>query len=278
MNYRRPRTTRQSGAHSRSRFDVAIRQRQAARPSRAGWLSGVPRGLRILVAMVVVLGAAAVYGVNWYTGSAWRVHAISVRNNRSVPIDRILAASALQGEHTQMVDLDAVAQRINDLPGIEGARVACKWSGECDIAVREATPVAVWQTSTGKVWVDGERRVQQLAPLGAADATAVAPISVQVEAGELPSIETPLDERLARALTELQTDQPTVQQYFYTPEYGLMFNTTHGWRVRLGVSDYEGAMADKLATLKELEALLLTRGTAVRVLDVRFPETPYYLK
>jgi|GEM_PF-1317063 len=274
MNYRRPRTPRQS----RTRFDVAIRQRRATQASRAGLLSGVPGWLRTLVVVLIVLGGAAFVGVNWFMGSAWRVHAIAVRYNSSVPIDRILAASGLQGEHTQMVDLDAAAQRINDLPGIEGVRMMCAWSGECDIAIREAAPIAVWQTSERKVWVDGERKVQQLAPSGAAQAGARAPIAVQVEAGELPSIETPLDARLMRALTELQTVQPAVKQYFYTPEYGLMFNTAHGWRVRLGVSDYDGAMTDKLATLTKLEALLLTRGTAVRVVDVRFPQTPYYLQ
>jgi cell division septal protein FtsQ len=258
--------------YNRTRFDVAIRQRQAAH---AGVLR-ISSRVRALVVAVALLGAAVLAGVMWFTGEAWRVQTISVRNNTTVPIDRIVAASGLQGEHTQWADLNAAAQRIDDLPGVEAVRIICEWHGACEIAIKETQPVSVWHHGTHKVWVDDEDKVQQV--LGAAGAGINAPLQIRVESGALPSTEKPLDVWLVRALNELQVLQPDVRQYIYSESYGFMFTNARGWRVRLGISEYNGAMRDKLELMRKLEAMLVAQQVNVRVLDVRFPQAPFYVR
>jgi cell division septal protein FtsQ len=266
MNYppRRPRKT-----NSNTRFDVALRQRRATTVNGPRLSSR----LRFVLAFVVVLAGASAAGLSWFWSDAWRVSAITVRNSTSVPMDRVMAASGIQGEHTQFVDLAAAAQRINELPGIEAAKIACSWDGACEIAIKETSAIAVWQSGAGQVWVDGERKVQQLADKAPAQSALV----VRVESGSLPSTEKLMDARVARALTELSSVQPDVKQYVYSPEFGLSF-TRFGHTVRLGVSEYAGAMRDKLDALSKLETWLTAKNIQARVLDVRFPEASFYMK
>jgi cell division septal protein FtsQ len=229
--------------------------------------------LRNVLAAVVVLVGGTIAGLSWFWGDAWRVNAISVRNNTSVPVDRVIAASGIHGEHTQFVDLAAAAERIDELPGIEAAKITCTWRGACEIAIKETSAIAVWQSEAGQVWVDGERKVQLVADKAPARDALV----VWVESGGLPSTEKLMDAQVMRALTELSALQPDVKRYVYSSEFGFTF-TRFGYTARVGISEYVGAMRDKLDALSNLEKWLTAQNIQARVLDVRFPEASFYLK
>jgi cell division septal protein FtsQ len=264
MRYRPHRDRR-----SKTRFDVALAQRAQRR---------APRVSRARVGVVVaVFGLAlAALGLRWYTGDDWRVNDIQVSNNTGIPVEAIIGASGLQGEHFQFADLDRAAAAIDDLPGVEAAQVTCtwEWRASCTVVIQPARAMALWESARGKVWNDFEGKVQQATET---DAVA-AKLTVYVEQGEPPTPNERLDPRMLRALNELLTVQPGVIRYAYSSEYGLMWVNEDNWRIRLGVAEYDGAMSDKLKLARALGHQLAAEQVEVRILDVRFLEAPYYIK
>jgi hypothetical protein len=58
----------------------------------------------------------------------------------------------------------------------------------------------------------------------------------------------------------------------------LIWKVNDEMQVRLGVAGYDGAMSDKLKLVRALRQQLAAQDVRVSVLDVRFPEAPYYIK
>jgi cell division septal protein FtsQ len=227
--------------------------------------------------------ALAVLLVAWFMGDDFRIQAVQVQNNHGVPVSQIVGASGLVGEHAMLTDLDAAARRVDDLPGVDAVRVTCVWPANCVILVQASQALAIWQIAvraeahgaangSAKVWVDRQGKVQRA--LGDIPAQ----LTVNVEDGELPVIGVSLDARLLRGLSELQALLPQVTRYSYSGQYGLMFTDQRGWRVRLGVSEREGAMSQKLQVMRQLSAQLVAKRITPKVLDVRFVTAPYYVK
>ncbi|BCX05188.1 MAG: hypothetical protein KatS3mg053_3126 [Candidatus Roseilinea sp.] len=264
MHYRPQRDRRPA---SKTRFDVALAQRaqrRSARRSRVRWW------MMIAAASFVV---AALLGMRWYSGESWRIQDIAVQNNVGVPVEAIVGASGLQGEHFHFADLDAAAKAVDDLPGVEAAMVTCRWEWRttCVIVVQPARPMALWQSQSGNVWNDFEGRVQ------VARENMPAKLFIRVEDGALPPLGSRLDPRLLRALNELIAAQPDVTRYSYSPQFGLMWINDRKWRIRLGDAPYDGAMSDKLRLARALQKQLMDKGIEAKVLDVRFVEAPYYI-
>ncbi|MCS7056232.1 MAG: hypothetical protein NZM18_08710 [Thermoflexales bacterium] len=250
----------------KTRFDVALAQRAGRHPAhwvRARWSA---------LATVICL-AAAVLGAQWYGGEHWRIGEVTVQNNGGVPVEAIIGASGLQGEHFHFADLDAAAKAVDDLPGVEAALIKCRWEwrAACTITIQPARPMALWQSRSGNVWNDFEGRVQ----IGQENMPAQ--LFIRVEDGALPTPGSRLDPRLLRALNELIAVQPNVTRYSYSSQFGLMWMNDRKWRVRLGDAPYDGAMSDKLRLAQALQKQLVDIGIEARILDVRFLEAPYYV-
>lgn len=265
-----PQQYRRKQRKSRTRFDVAMTQRaQRRQPVRLPRVSGV-----LLMAVLVVVGIAAIGA--WFFGGDWRVTAdkIEVQNNGGVPVEAIIGASGITGEHFQFVDLQAAAKRVDDLPGVEAAQINCHWmwKTDCAILVQPARAMVLWETAGGNLWNDYEGKVQR-----AADAVP-AKVRVLVEDGDPPVAGQPLDGRMLRALNELIATQPDVTRYTYSKAHGLSWTSADGVKVRLGWAEYDGAMSEKLALAKAIEQQLNAQETKVKVLDVRFVQAPYYIK
>ncbi len=242
----------------RTRFEAALPSR--ARRSRLG------RRSLALVLLLAGLGIA----LHWYSGPDWQIGDIAVQGNEGIPVEAIIAASNLQGEHFHFADLDAAARAVDALPGVDAATVVCRWEwrAACTIAVRPAQPLALWQSQHGNVWNDEAGHVQ------VAREGLPARLIIQVEEGRPPRPGAQLDPRLLRALRELAALQPDITHYSYSPRFGLMWATPQRWRIRLGDAPYDGAMREKLHLARALQAQLA--GRRIRSLDVRFPEAPYY--
>jgi len=99
-----------------------------------------------------------------------------------------------------------------------------------------------------------------------------------VEDGTPPALDKPIDSQLLRAVNELIALQPDVTRYVYSSEYGLIWKASDKLQIRLGVASYDGAMSDKLKLVRALRQQLIAQDVNVSVLDVRFPEAPYYIK
>lgn len=253
---------------SKTRFDVAMAQR-ANRQSTAR----LPRVSGGLVALVLVVVMAAGGGA-WFLGDTWRINQIDVQNNTGVPVEAILAASELQGEHYLFIDLDKAAKQIDDLPGVEAARVTCQWQfkAACSVLIQPARAMALWESGYGNVWNDYEGKVQQ------ATAGMTPPVRILVEDGTPPALDKPINPQLLRAVNELIALQPDVTRYTYSQRYGLIWKAGDKLQIRLGVAGYDGAMSDKLKLVRALRQQLAAQKENVSVLDVRFPEAPYYIK
>jgi cell division septal protein FtsQ len=252
---------------SKTRFDVAMAQR-AQRPA-----ARLPRVNGWLIAGVLAAALVVAGGV-WFTGDAWRIGQIDVQNNTGVPVEAVIAASELQGEHYFFIDLDKAARQIDDLPGVEAARVTCQWNmkAACAVLIQPARAMALWESGYGNVWNDYEGRVQQ-----ATDGMTTQ-MRILVEDGMPPALDKPINAQLLRAVNELIALQPEVTRYVYSSEYGLIWKVSDDLQVRLGVAGYDGAMSDKLKLVRALRQQLAAQDVNVKVLDVRFPEAPYYIR
>jgi cell division septal protein FtsQ len=265
----RYRPKRSSG--SRTRFDVASAQRATRLHNQHTELPRVRKGLLV----TLLFGVMVVLVVAWIMGDDFRIHDIQVENNQGVPVAQIIGASGLTGEHVLFADLNAAAKRVDDLPGVDAVRITCTWQGNCVILIQASQALAVWQgsvDSANKVWVDRQGKVQRA--LGDVPAK----LNIRVEEGDIPAIGAPLDTNLLRALNELVALQPQMTRYSYSSQFGLMFTDAHGWKVRLGVAEHDGAMTEKLDIVKQLSEQLVAKKTAPHVIDVRFINAPYYVK
>lgn len=263
------------GQKSRSRFDVATNSLQAGSTSRSSSGDGAglsfPKGMLIGVLVVALL---AVFTV-WFLGDDFRVRDIIVLNNQGVPVQQIVGASGLVGEHILFVDLNTAAKRIETLPGVNAAQISCAWKAGCEILVQPSIGIAMWQSATdsaSRMWSDEQGRVQK------ALADTPVKLNITVEDGSIPALGAPVTEKVARAIKELLASQPKVLRYSYTSQYGLMFTDSHGWKVRLGVAEQDGAMRDKLILMKQIGDQLAARKITPKVIDVRFAEAPFYEK
>jgi cell division septal protein FtsQ len=260
---------------SRTRFDLTAQGVQTKRSSGLNEESGeFPRVSKTIVIVVLIM-AMVLFGYMWFMGDDFRIHDIKVQNNQGVPVAQIIGASGLSGEHILFTDLNAAASRVNGLPGIDASRVTCTWHVGCIILVQTSPAIALWQKvddSSTKVWSDRQGKVQR------AVGDVPSKLIIRVEDGDLPTMGAPLDTNLARALNELLELQPKLTRYSYSNQYGLMYTDSHGWKIRLGVADHDGAMREKLDIVKMLSDQLAAKNITPRLVDVRFVNAPYYQK
>ena len=249
---------------------TSVRQSPVARSAK---MQLQPAHKIILLAMLLM--GLVVIVLAWFFGDDFRISNIQVQNNQAIPAAQIIANSELLGEHVLFADLEAAVKRVGELSGIEAARLTCAWHSGCVILVQTAPVLAVWQSAidvNARVWNDRMGQVQQ-----AAD-NVLSKLVIRVEDGKVPSPETKLDDRVLRALQEMIALQPTTTRYTYSGQYGLILVDPRGYKVRLGVAEYDGAMRDKLDILRQLSDQLEAKNIKPRVLDVRYVNAPFYVK
>ena len=231
---------------------------------RLRWL----RGAAVLLVVLVVAGGL------WLTlDDRFYIYRADVLGANRVSRESVFAASELPGLHVLWVDPAEIESRIlSALPSLKSAQVACRLPAKCTITVVERQPKVVWeeagdQRSEKRVWwIDAD------GVLFPAQGAFTEGWEVQ---GPLPRDESDeLDERVRIALIELLVAEASVSElFYYTPGRGLAYMDARGRRIVLG----EGpGMAERLQVLQWLMDDLEARGLTPRVVDVRFPEAPYY--
>lgn len=232
------------------------------------------RGAVVRRALALAIGVGGLWlFVQWFTGDAWRIRTVHVRNNGGVPMEAIIAASGLYNQHFLLHDAQRAAAAIESLNGVESARVTCGWDGQarCEVHITPSQPLALWEGQRLRVWNDVDGYVQ------VAEGEVNAPVRLQADDAAIPAPGTQLPPALLRALQELVEVQPEVGTYEYSAQFGIIWVPDGVQRVRLGVAEYEGAMRDKLRMARKMLQHVRARGMRPLVIDVRFPQAPYYI-
>jgi cell division septal protein FtsQ len=257
-------------AKPRNRFDVGKTYAKNLRDGPRISLPPVNRAVVMAVLVCILLAALTI----WFLGDEFHIKDVQVQNNQGVPAAQIIATSGLLGEHWWFADLNAAAKRVGELPGVQSSRITCVWQSGCVVLIQPAPALADWQNVDGspEVWVDQEGKVQRA--LNDVPAT----LAIRQEDGESPALGTPLDDKVLRALKELVALQPGVTRYTYSAQYGLVFTDSRGWKVRLGVANYDGEISRKLQVLRQISDQLAAKNQTARVFDVRYVDAPFYVK
>jgi cell division septal protein FtsQ len=258
-------------ANRRNRYDVTSAYGKTMRDGPRLELPHLNRAITVAILLCIVFGALVI----WFTSDDFHIHDVQVQNNQGVPAAQIIATSGLVGEHWFLVDLNAAAERVGELPGVQSAHITCTAQSGCVILIQPAPALAMWQNGTdnaSQVWVDQKGKVQR------ALNNVPAKLTIVQEDGDLPVLGTPLDDTVLRALKELVALQPSVTRYNYSTQYGLVYTDKRGWQVRLGVAESDGEMKQKLEVLKQISDQLVAKHQTPSVLDVRFANAPFYVQ
>jgi cell division septal protein FtsQ len=246
-------------------LDVAEVARGGLLHTGAAARSEVRRSGRRFVPLLLVL---VLVGAPWLVLSdGFYVYEAETMGAQRLTSEEVLAASGLVGRHVLTVRPDAIeASLLGALPTLKSARVSCRITGRCRIAVEERQPIAVWEEDGAAYWVDEEGLTFPF------DGTWSALLHVS---GPMPRGEDGrLDGEIRSALTELASaglQGDTVVRY--TLQHGLVLADSQGRMVVLGTG---GGMAGKLEIVERLMAQLAERGLEPRFVDVRFPSAPYF--
>ena len=179
--------------------------------------------------MLLLLLAIVLVGVPWLVLSeGFYVYEAETIGAHRLSSEDVLLASGLVGHHVLTVGPDAVeASILSALPTLKRARVSCRITGRCTIAVEERQPIAVWEEDGASYWIDEEGLVFPFEGMWS---------SLLLVTGPLPRQEDGrLGETIRAALMELAAaglKSDTVVRY--RPGQGLALADSQGRMVVLG--------------------------------------------
>jgi hypothetical protein len=256
------------------------------------------RGLWLLLALAVAGGGLAL----WLTMDArFYIYSAQISGNRRLSQEAIFETSGLRGLHILWARSATIESRILEaFPSLASVNASCQLPSACTISVVERRPRVIWDEGTAALgetwWIDEEGNIfsdvtsipgsdDAVSTTADADGRSTDLASTQgwedvserwVVTGPLPRDKHgQLDEEVRVALAEIwESGKELPSEFRYTPEQGLSFIDEHGWQIVLG----KGAgVARRLQVLTRLVAHLEARGVTPRFVDVRFPESPYYV-
>ena len=274
MRAQRPRR-----ANSRNRFDVATAYGGSRRDYSPPLISG--RAKAEIVVLLALVGGLF-FGTRFLLSERFAIREMNVLGNGGVSVGQIQQAAGLVGQHVLLInvsptELQDAADRVRRVPGVDKAQIGCivDPQAECTVIIQPAPPLAIFKSSTGLMWMDREGRVQRAYE----DMNAALMLRVEDPSSQ-PGFGTQLPRFVVRAMEEmaLQADLAG-SEMTYSKEYGLTLITPQrNQRVRLGIAERDGIMAEKLALSQKLRSSLASLGKYPRIIDVRFLEAPFYVE
>ena len=132
--------------------------RNRARSPRRKWTIALPdAALRraVSVVMVIAFGVAAVWILATVLDRPIRAVTLSGDFERVSPLKVEAALGDLEGVGFLSADLDALRERVAELPWVDEVRVQRRWPGELRIVISEQVPAARWR-GAGLLNVRGE--------------------------------------------------------------------------------------------------------------------------
>lgn len=229
---------------------------------------GADRSRSLVRLVSAFLLIASIWLVYWFiSNDAFYVQSIQVTGNDRLAEAELLAMSGLQGVNIFWVDTRVVEQAFEALPDVASVRVTCSLPADCGVQLVERKPFLVWRQGNAEAWI-GEDGGVLPARGDLRDATVLdATGSTALRPGDQ------VDPELVAAVAELKRLIPELRLYEYTENNGLSFQSSYGWKVQLGAGP---EIESKLKVLDVLTKHLIDQGIAPALVDVRFPEAPYY--
>jgi cell division septal protein FtsQ len=202
----------------------------------------------------------------FFVSNRFYVNQITVEGNQRVSSEAIAAASGVYGYSIFWVNPRQVAQSMpQSLPPIRQARVRHGLPNVVHLVVEEQGKQIMWLVGDRRYWVDDEGNMH--VAQGGDDPH----LMVQ---DTRPGVREQVDVEAVMAARQLTRLLPELKVVEYAPSTGLRFTHTRGWTVYLG----KGAdMAPRIQALRTIERRFADEGEELpSVVDVRFPENPYY--
>lgn len=200
---------------------------------------------------------------------AFFVYEANIQGHRLLPAETIYAASKIDEHSIFWLSPREIAEGVEALPYVKNAIAHCQVPHRVVIEVRERVPRLVWRVGTQEFWVDDEGVV--LTPL---EGQGPSLLLIDDEGRAADGRDPP---RLKAALVEgilLVADSlPEISQFRYDRQWGLFFQSPHGWQVALG---YGEELPYKVQVLLRLEENLLATGQHPQLIDLRFSEGMHY--
>lgn len=226
---------------------------------------------------------------------------IPVEGVASIPPSEIVKESGLGGAHIFGIEPSAAADRIANIPGVISATVTLEWPNQAHIGITEDTPVAIWEQSGERYWVNAQGELVparidvpgllHIRAEGAGAAAVLTPVSLG-ETGAGASEDDGADEAgtegdgaeaqervlfvpddVLRGALQLRELRPNIDLLYYDPSGGISYQDGRGWRAYFGAGT---DMEQKLVLYERLVEQLLERDIQPAYISVRDQETPFY--
>ncbi len=217
----------------------------------------------------LLLAASAGLMIWFFTDMRFYVFEADVQGTALIDPAQVYGASDLDGYSVFYVDRGAVADRIRSgVAGFEQVHVECELPNLLLIRIEEGNGRFLWQTAGMSYVLDGVGRVLQ------PDDGSHGPLITVRDTDDL-SVE-PSDKvdivalRTAEGLHRLL---PEVNTFLYSRDRGIGVQDARGWQIWFGDDQ---SLPKKVATMHSVLQRIARNGETVRLIDLRFVETPYY--
>jgi cell division septal protein FtsQ len=257
-----------------SRAPLIAHQRHRARHRR--WLRKLVRlaGLVAAVGLGLAMGTVLVsVGGAWLRATPWlQVAEVEVTGAQTVSAAAVRGAAAVApGANLLGLDVEAIVDRVEALPGVRSARVVRHLPRHVTVVIEEREPYALVNPAGGErlVWIDQEGR------LAAPDRRA-GPPSLPILSGVrrvVQATDQPTGDDLRTGLLLLRAVQRTggrvparVSEIDVASAQGPILYLEDGAEVRVGTEDWD----ERLARLDGVLAELDSRGERILAVDLRF--------
>lgn len=279
-----PKTARKRRRRNRRLVSVPISSVKSFILS-ARWIS--------LLILALCTGALTLIGMD----EGFFLKLVPVEGAASIPPDEVVSASGLGGAHIFAVEPQLAAQRVDDMPGVISATVALEWPNQAIIQISEESPVAVWEQSGQRYWVNdnGELVPARIDIPGLLHIIAEGP-APNPAAVEDTAIETAIQgeeeaeedgaeaadvtrvlfvpQPVLQGALQLKELRPNIEALNYDPGAGLSYQDGRGWRAYFGTG---ADMAQKLVVYETLVETLVAQGITPQYVSVQNQEKPFYL-
>ena len=195
------------------------------------------------------------------------VYEADIRGSQLLSAEEIYAISDVHQHSIFWLRPREIAARLEAHPYVKQAVVRCRLPGEVRIEVTERTPRILWLSDKGERWVDAEGSA--LPPL----TSDRLPLVLVDEDGQAGQDDGTLQADIAEGILLVSGLMPEVSQFRYDRTWGLLFQSPNGWHVALGDADH---MPLKVRALHTIQEEVLSRGEQLQLIDLRYPNTPYY--
>lgn len=240
-------------------------------------------GWRLAALLLALLAAGALYTL--FTIPYFRVSSVTLLGETRIPPDEIAAGIGVQDKPIFLLSpADLTARLYKNFPEVLSAQVKLGFPNRVNITLVERQPVILWQQGQGYTWIDTEgvpfrprNVVEGLVPVTGLDTPPASylgsddpALADQASLAPVPFI----SKELVQAVLALGPYVPADSVMVYDNEYGLGWTDNRGWDAYFGSNINN--MPLKASVYQALVDSLLARGIAPVMINVMYPDAPFY--